>query len=334
MAKRSVVSVLVVMGAMVRPRPPAVQDLLLELTVMDAHLRDLRYFVAVAEELSFTRAATERLFISQPALSKQIRQLESLLRVALFERDRRTVALTPAGETLLPRARALLEAWDVAQREVADAAATSSATLVVGFQTSIGRGLVPAITTALAELLPTWTVRFRQVAWDDPRAGLGDGGVDAAIAWLPLPEGAELRSAVLATEHRWVALPARHRLARRRRVPFAELVDEPFVALPASAGALRQFWLASDQRSSPARVALEVSTAEETFEAVASGVGVALLSAGNAAIYQREGVTCRPVDGLPPSQLAIVWRSSDHRHALRVLVQACTDQPRTGAAEG
>lgn len=69
---------------------------------MDVHVRDLRYFVAVADELSFTRAAANRLFISEPALSKQIRLLETSLRAVLFDRDRRAVRLTEAGEALLP----------------------------------------------------------------------------------------------------------------------------------------------------------------------------------------------------------------------------------------
>jgi DNA-binding transcriptional LysR family regulator len=85
---------------------------------MDVHLRDLRYFVAVAEELHFTRAA-ERLFVSQPALSKQIRQLERDLRVMLLQRDHRTVSLTPAGAALLPTAQALLRDWEAAQHAIA-----------------------------------------------------------------------------------------------------------------------------------------------------------------------------------------------------------------------
>jgi DNA-binding transcriptional LysR family regulator len=80
---------------------------------MDVHVRDLRYFVAVAEELHFT-GASELLHISQPSLSKQIRVLERDLGFSLFQRDRRTVALTEAGEALLPRARALLSGWDEA----------------------------------------------------------------------------------------------------------------------------------------------------------------------------------------------------------------------------
>src|SRR5262245_32716097 len=103
--------------------------------VMDVHVRDLRYFVAVAEERSFTRAATHRLFISQPALSKQIRQLERSLRTDLFDRDGRSVRLTPAGEALLPHARRLLEDWETALLAVSEATAQAGATVRVGFQT-------------------------------------------------------------------------------------------------------------------------------------------------------------------------------------------------------
>ncbi|HEX4251936.1 MAG TPA: LysR family transcriptional regulator [Pseudonocardia sp.] len=298
---------------------------------MDVHLRDLRYFVAVAEELSFTRAASDRLFIAQPTLSKQIRQLELTLRVALFERDRRTVALTPAGAALLPRARALLEQWSGAEREVAGAARTS--TLTVGFQTRIGRGLIPMVTGRLERLHPEWKLLFRQVSWADPTAGLASGDVDVAVAWLPFPAGTEFSWKVVARERRWVALPAGHRLAEFRpagsgapdgpAIPFTELVDEPFIALPASAGALREFWLAADHRRTPPTIAAEAATADETFEAVASGLGVVLLSEGNVSIYQRADVVCRPVSGLSPSQLAVAWRTGDNRDAVRVFAEAC-----------
>jgi DNA-binding transcriptional LysR family regulator len=287
---------------------------------MDVHLRDLRYFVAVAEELSFTRAATHRLFVAQPTLSKQIRQLELTLRVTLFERDRRTVTLTPAGAALLPRARALLEQWADTERELAEAG--RRATLTVGFQTRIGRGLIPYVTERLERHSPGSRLLFRQVSWADPTAGLASGAVDVAVAWLPFPNDEDYDWQVVAREDRWVALPVGHRLAERPEIPFAELADEPFIALPASAGPLREFWLATAQRERPATVAAEVATADETFEAVASGLGVVLLSAGNTELYQRADVVCRPVTGLPPSELAVVWRRDDQRDAVRVFAEA------------
>ncbi|MFE6689230.1 LysR family transcriptional regulator [Streptomyces sp. NPDC057743] len=289
---------------------------------MDAHLRDLRYFLATAEELNFTRAA-ERLFISQPALSKQIRQLETGLRVRLFHRDRRTVTLTEAGAALLPRARELLGLWDEAQRAVSDAAAAASAVLTLGVSTSVGRGLLPAIRAQFAERRPNWRIRVRQVPWDDGTAGLADGSTDLALLWLPFPGQEACAVEVVATEPRWVALPAGHRLADAAEVPFAELLDEPFLALPESAGALRDHWLATDERGGrPVRIGAVVAGADETFEAVEEGLGVVLLAAGNAAIYRRPGVVARPVTGLSPSQLALAWRADDHRTALRDAVEA------------
>src|ERR1700754_3012422 len=110
----------------------------------DVHLRDLRYFVAVAEELHFTRAA-EALYVSQPALSRQIRALENELRAPLFERDRRSVRLTDAGAALLPGARAVLEAWAAAESALAAALDRQAAALVVGMSTGVGRSLLPAV---------------------------------------------------------------------------------------------------------------------------------------------------------------------------------------------
>src|SRR5688500_13361017 len=107
----------------------------------DVHVRDLRYFVTVAEELHFTRAA-ERLYVSQPALSKQVRALERQLGVELFRRDRRGVALTEAGAALLPHARQMLADWE---KGAAALRAAQRGTLAVGMSTSPGRGgLLPA----------------------------------------------------------------------------------------------------------------------------------------------------------------------------------------------
>lgn len=290
---------------------------------MDVHVRDLRYFVAIAEELSFTRAASDRLFVSQPTLSKQIRQLELSFRTALFERDRRTVALTAAGRALLPHARQMIEQWEGAQRAVVDAVATQNTTLTVGFQTSIGRGLIPAVTATMEKLLPGWRLQFRQVTWADSTVGLAASDVDVAIAWLPIPKSGDFSHKVITREDRWVALPADHQLADRPVVRFEDLADEPFIALPAAAGALREFWLGNDHRRTPARIAATAETADEAFEAVASGLGIVLLSAGNAEIYKRETLTCRPVTGLSPSELAVVWRTGDHRGAVRVFIDAC-----------
>jgi DNA-binding transcriptional LysR family regulator len=291
---------------------------------MDAHLRDLRYFVALAEELNFTRAA-ERLHLSQPALSKQIRGLETTLRAQLLRRDRRQVELTAAGAVLHEVARNLLQDWDDGIALVGDAVAQDARVLRVGTLTSIGRGLYPAITEQFAKRQPGWQVELHSYGWGDPTAGLRDRTADASFVWLPIDD-AEIQTAVLATERRFVAISARHRLAHRQTIEFSELINEPTAALPASAGAQRDFWLAIDARAGrPPRVAAEVSAADEKLEIVSSGAAITLLAEGNAGIYSREGIVCIPVSGLEPARLAIAWRRGDRRPVIRDFVQACRD---------
>jgi DNA-binding transcriptional LysR family regulator len=292
---------------------------------MDAHLRDLRYFVAIAEELSFTRAA-ERLYVSQPALSKQIRQLENGLRVRLFDRDRRTVRLTPPGEVLLSAARDLIASWDEAQRVVSDTAAAEAAVLTIGLSTSVGRGLLQRARTRFAERHPNWRLEIRQINWEDATAGLAEGDVDAALVWLPIPRQDQFTIRVLATEPRWVALRDDHPLAKRPEVEFNELLNEPFLALPEQAGPLRDYWLAITERGDhPVRIGATVHNAEETFAAIEGGNGIVLLASGNAAIYQRTGITALPVKGLTSCELALAWNPGDHRTVLRDLIQALSD---------
>lgn len=289
----------------------------------DVHLRALRHFVTVAEEGNFTRAATERLSISQPALSKQIRALERHIHADLFTRGARSVTLTPAGAALLPWAKRLLAEWQGALDEVATATAAQSMTLTVGMHSRVGPRLIAGVEAQMNDQTPGWGVRFRQVPWDDPAVGLIGELVDAALAWLPIRNGRGICARVVATEERWVALPAGHRLADEPSVRFADIADEPFIALPDSAGPMQAFWLAMDQRTTAPVIAMQAHTAEETFAAVAAGVGVVLVSATNAAVYQSPGVVCRPVTDLPPSELVVLWRAADHRQALRVLVEAC-----------
>ncbi|MEU8900007.1 LysR substrate-binding domain-containing protein [Nocardia sp. NPDC048505] len=290
---------------------------------MDVHGRDLRYFVAVADQLNFTRAA-ESLFISQPALSKQIRMLEKHLSAPLFVRDGRSVALTPVGEALLPQARRVLDAWAAAEAAVAAAMSAQAATLTVGISTSPGRGLLPAVRSRFAAAHPAAKTILRQVGWADATAGLADASADVAFVWLPLADAGRYRWLVVAHEPRMVALPRDHRLAAHAEVDFADLLDEPFLALPESAGPLRDYWLALDARDGRApRVAGEVSSTEETYEAVLNGDGVVLLASGNAPLIAREGVVVRPVRGIAPSELALAWRRDDTRPLVRAYLEAC-----------
>jgi DNA-binding transcriptional LysR family regulator len=117
-------------------------------------------------------------------------------------------------------------------------------------------------------------------------------------------------------------MPADHRLAGLAEVPFPALRDEPFIALPAVAGALRDFWLGRDARDDEPVVGVTANTPEEVFEAVTSGLGVVLVAEGNAELYGRPGLAYRPVTGLPPGELAIAWREGDRRPQVVAFIDA------------
>ena len=291
----------------------------------DVHVRDLRYFVAVAEELHFTRAA-ERLYVSQPALSKQIRALERQLGAELFRRDRQGVALTAAGAALLPYAERVLAVWAEGASALAEVSAAGRSTLVVGMSTSPGRGgLLPAIRSRFTAARPEANVRLRQMSWDDPTAGLADGDADVAFVWLPLPDAERYDWTVVAEEPRLVALPESHPLAARAEVDFADLADEPFLALPSDAGPLRDHWLALDERGGQLpRIGAEIASTEETYEALVAGLGVCLVATGNAHLITLGGVITRPVHGISPSRYALAWRREDGgRPLVRAYAEAC-----------
>jgi DNA-binding transcriptional LysR family regulator len=290
---------------------------------MDVHERDLRYFVAVADELHFTRAA-ERLFVSQPALSKQVRILERQLGAPLFDRHRRGVQLTPVGQALLPHAREVLAAWDRGWAEAEQVRSSQRATLVAGMSTSPGRGgLLPAIRSRFTALHPEADVQLRQVSWEDTTAGLADGSADVAFVFLPLPEPGRYDWVVVAQEELLVAVPDSHPLAGCDVVDFADLLDEPFLARPPGAGPPRDFWLALDARGGrEARIGAEIASTDETYKALVGGRGICLVAAGNAPLITLGGVTTRPVRGVSPSRLALAWRRDDTRPLVRDYARA------------
>jgi DNA-binding transcriptional LysR family regulator len=276
---------------------------------MDVDTRLLRYFAAVAAEGNLSRAA-ERLFVSQPALTKQIRQLERQLGVQLFTRSRAGMTPTAAGQELASRVPAVLAGLDQALREAKAAASRAARVLRVGFLAGAANEATQQIIAAFTELRPGWRVEMRAAPWTDPTAGLAGGDADVALLRLPFPGQGSLRVEVLFTEPRWVALPAGHPLAARDVIPFRELWDEPFVAAPAETGAWRDWWLATDEREGhPVRIGAVTETGQpdDWLTSIANGYGIALAPESGARYYARPGITYRPVTGVSPSQVGVAW---------------------------
>lgn len=281
-------------------------------------IRLLQYFDVLASELSFRRAA-ERLYITQPALSAAINQLEQHIGDRLFDRDTRSVSLTRLGQEWLPHVRSAL-------REV-NAALEVVETLVdhgrvrIGYLIGTGADLLFQLLDGIEQDLPNVTVETREFDFADPSAGLAEGLSDVALLRPPV-DLADVEMALVATES-WVAcLPRTHRLAGRSSIPIEDLLDEPIVAAPASAGSWRDYWLAGDlRRDRPATVVAEASTYESEVTQVARGVGISFTVSSMGRLYDRPGVRFVPITGRPPTHTVLAWRPSRLSRSGRSLVQ-------------
>ena len=293
---------------------------------MDVDTRLLRYFGAVAAEGNLTRAA-ERLFVSQPALTKSIKQLESQLDVQLFTRSRAGMTLTSAGQALADTIPAVLAGWDQALRESRAAASRAARVLRVGFISSAANEATQQIVAAFARQRPDWRVDLRQATWSDATAGLANGDVDAALLRLPFPGQDDVRIHVLLTEPRWAALPATHPLAARDQISFHELWDEPFIAAPVETGEWRDYWLAIGERQGhPVRIGAVTDQPDAFLTAIANGYGIALVPESAARYYGRPGIAYRPLTGITPSQVGIAWpRANDANPVVQEFVRCCLD---------
>ncbi|MET9539079.1 LysR family transcriptional regulator [Streptomyces sp. NPDC006553] len=293
---------------------------------MDVDTRLLRYFAAVAQEGNLTRAA-QQLFISQPALTKQIRQLETLLDVLLFTRSRAGMTLTEPGRALAAGVPGLLADWDRVRRETRSTASRAARVLRVGFLASAANELTPRITAAFAARRPGWRVDMRQAPWSDPTAGLAAGDVDAALLRLPFPGQDGLRTETLLTEDRWAVLPDDHPLACRAEIAFPELWDEPFVAAPPETGPWHDYWLAVDAREGrPVRIGAVTENPDDWLTAVANGYGIALAPASAARFYPRPGIVYRPVTGVTPTSVGVAWPpAADTDPVVQDFVRCCLD---------
>ena len=240
-------------------------------------LRHLRYFVAVAEERHFGRAA-ERLHMAQPPLSQQIRQLEAELGVTLLHRTTRRVDLTDAGSAYLERARGILAAVDEAGLEAQRVDQGIVGSLVIGCVGSATYSLLPALARTLREEQPGIDFSFRgEMLVPDQVEALLDGTIDLALLRPPVDEPA-LAVHPLRKDRLIVAVPEGHRLAARRRVRVADLRDEDLVMHPARGRSVMHGLVESLCREAGfrPRVRHEVAETSTMVTFVAAGLGAAV----------------------------------------------------------
>jgi DNA-binding transcriptional LysR family regulator len=275
-------------------------------------LRRLRYFVAVAEERHFGRAA-ERLHIAQPPLSQQIQRLEAEIGSPLLYRTTRSVELAPAGAVLLERAREILAAVDAAAEDARRAARGEYGRLAIGFTGSATYALLPALAGALRETLPGVMLDLRgelltpaQVQW------LLDGTLDLGLLRPPVHER-ELSVEVLRREPLICVLSGAHPLAVNDAVSLEQLSQEPFVTYPSHFrsvlhDAVEDACAAAGFRP---RVAIEAAETSTLVSFVAAGLGVSLVPA-SVRHMTVEGAVYRPLaHDATTVELAVAWRRDD-----------------------
>lgn len=284
-------------------------------------LRHLRYFVAVAEERHFGRAA-ERLHMAQPPLSQQIRQLESELGMPLLTRTTRRVDLTPAGETYLVRAREILTAVDEAAHEARRIAAGTLGRLVVGCVGSATYSLLPTLARRLRTELPEVEFGFRgEMLSTDQAAALRDGSLDLGLL-RPLPSPDGLLVSRVRSDELIVALPQEHPLSTRGRLTFTDLAGQDLVAHAGQGRSAMHDVVQHhlDAHEVPVHIVHEVAETSTLVTFVAAGLGLAVVPEPTASMAV-PGVVYVPLTGRPRIDLVAASRADDENPVLARALQ-------------
>ena len=273
-------------------------------------LRHLRYFLAVAEELNFTRAA-QRLNVVQQSLSEGIAQLEDMLGLRLFERTTRPVRLTDAAVRWLPYARETLEAAQRAQDAAGDLRSGHTARLRVGLAATAAFALTPTLLKGFRARHPQIALSTRHFDFGDPTGGLLSGATDVAIVRPPFgADGLELL--VLASEPRYVALSDQHPLAQRPSVSFEEIADEPWIEVDESDPVWCAFSRLTALRSIPLRVGASGHSLEDLLEAARTRQAVGVVAESVARAQPWPQLTFVEVTDIPASDVAVAWRVGEN----------------------
>ncbi|WP_433565052.1 LysR family transcriptional regulator [Nocardia sp. CA-151230] len=286
---------------------------------MEVHTRQLQYFIAVAEELSFTRAA-QRLHVSQQGLSTQIKQLEHAMDVVLFSRTTRNVELTAAGAVFLQDIRGALTGLDAAVERARSVHRGAQDRLVLGALEGAALTLTEPILSTFRQRHPGITVELRHFTYEDPSAGLATGSVDVAFARRPfVDDGVQFET--LFAEPLMVMLPTSHHLAERTEVFVHELLDEPLLGAATTDPVWNAFWELDAYRSgTPAPVVSRSNSLLEELHKVATGVGVTLTVAC-ARWIPFPGVRLLPIVDVTPNEVAVGWRGAQESALVRSFVE-------------
>lgn len=293
-------------------------------------LRHLRYFIAVAEELHFGRAAN-RLHMAQPPLSQQIRQLETQLGFQLFYRTKRSVQLTEAGEVFLQESRKLLRQLDQAVRTGRQVSRGEKGQLAIGFVSSAAYNVLPRILRSVRADLPEVKLELHELTTDQQLQWLSDSRVDVGFIRPPIDD-ASLQTMVILEEPLVVALPENHSLIHQSQISLLSISSAPFILFPRplAPGLYDQIISLCQQSGFSPNVVQEAIQMQTIISLVAAEIGIAIVPVSLQNL-QRTGVVYRSlIEPTPKAQIATVWRKDDRsavmQRFLEVVYQLTADQ--------
>ena len=282
--------------------------------------RQLRYFVTVAQELHFGRAA-ERLDITQPALSKQIRVLETNIGIKLFFRTKRSVKLTPAGEVFLTETKKLLKQGENAIAKAKRTAKGETGKLAIGFTATATYTVLPELIGHFRFSYPRVELEMLELCTEAQVTALNRGEIDIGFLHPPI-DSRGLEVYPLSSEEFVVVLPKQHRLITKESLSLKDLAQESFILHPRSEGPFLydEFFKLCRQHGFQPHIAKEVDGHQTRMCFVAARMGITFIPAG-LQISISSDLVCKPIENLPfKLEFAAAWRTIVKTPVLQQLV--------------
>ncbi|MBO1267998.1 LysR substrate-binding domain-containing protein [Arthrobacter cavernae] len=271
--------------------------------------RHLKYFIAVAEERHFGRAA-QRLHMAQPPLSQQIRQLEDQLGTPLLLRTTRKVELTPAGQLLLDRGRRLIEELEVLESDITQVGAGATGIIRAGFTGTATYRLMPLVVQAARRQLPGLRITVQgEMLTPQMETALEEGRLDVAVLRPPV-RSSEVELKLLEQDELVAALPADSELAEKGTLDIRELAKQDFIGYPTHSAVNTIFVDACRRAGFQPRIVQEAKETSTLLSLVAAGMGIALVPM-TSRMFTFQGVAFRQLRNPPPVDLAVAWNRNN-----------------------